>query len=86
MYSSHSIYFHIQTAGKYTNPKSYASTQRTQINVRFDVLRGVLLKIPVFWDVSDGHGINTPVRLQPSTHSNFISVSSDYSNGGPINI
>jgi hypothetical protein len=46
----------------------------------------VLLKIPVFWDVTNGHGINTPVRFQPSTHSNFISVSSDYSNGGPINI
>jgi hypothetical protein len=47
---------------------------------------GVLLKIPVFWDVNNGHSINDPLRLQPSTHSNFISVSSDYSNGSPINI
>jgi len=84
--SSHNIYFNLQTDGKYRDHKSYGSTQRTHTNVRFEVLRGVLLKIPVFWDVINGHSINAPVRLQPSTHSNFISVSSDYSNGGPINV
>jgi len=84
--SSYSIYFHFQTGGKCTDQKSYGSTQRTQTNVRFEVLRGVRLKIPVFWDIINGHGINAQARLQPSTHSNFISVSSDYSNGGPINI
>jgi hypothetical protein len=32
----------------------------------------VLIEIPVFWDVTNGYGINAPVRIQPSTHSNKI--------------
>jgi hypothetical protein len=73
MNSSHSVYFHFQTDGKYTDHNSYGSTQRTQTNVRFEVLSGVLLQIQVSWDVTNGHSINAPVRLQLSTHSNFTS-------------